>query len=286
MADSTMKKRRQLIVSGQSLAEVEKYNGDVVRLVSTAKTMAWIASLLWHAEKGTTTDHISPEVVEIELDDDQSMLLFLSSCLSSCLVCVCDAIKPQDNLVVLHRNADVSAEFESAAISSICLWLSELCIRSREVLNTSMLQPETSVLKLKEAAQELRSKIFTILTPAVKACLLRLTNLTVYSENANLALLSVLSLTRAAVSLMARKVQSNGSGISQAPSNVASSTDEDLFGSMDDSLFMNIDLSTIGDQAPCDNPSRGQNETGDSDTHAFKDLWTILVDMIKSSKVR
>lgn len=279
-----MKKRQQLIVTGQSFAEEETYNGDVVRLFSTARTIAWFASLLWPGEKGTTTDQISPEVAKIELDDDLNMLLFLTSCLSSCLVCMCDVMKPQDNLVLL-RNADVSAEFENAAISSICLWLSELCIRCREILNENIPETESSVLRLQEAAQELRSKIFTILAPTVQKCLLRLTNLTVYSENANLALLSVLSLTRAIVSLVVTKVITNGSDIPQAPSNATQSTDEDLFGSMDDSLFMNIDLGTKDDQRPQDNPSRGQNESGDRDTRAFKDLWTILVDMIKSSKV-
>jgi hypothetical protein len=139
-------------------------------------------------------------------------------------------------------------------------------------------------LRLKEAAQELRSKILTILTPAIKSCLLRLTNLTIYSENANLALLSVLSLTRAAVSLEATKVLSNDSDIPQAPLSATQSTDDDLFGSMDDSLFMNIDLNAIGYHAHKDNPSRGQNQ-GDGDAREFKDLWTILVDMIKSSKV-
>lgn len=131
-----------------------------------------------------------------------------------------------------------------------------------------------------------------LLASTAKKCLLRLSNSTVHSENADLALLSVLGLTRAAAGLASIEIEGTNTAPAadaaedmQATSDATRSPDEDLFGSMDDALFMNIDLDVVGEQGSRDLSMRPSNESVDRHGKAFKELWIILIDMIKSTKV-
>jgi hypothetical protein len=54
--------------------------------------------------------------------------------------------------------------------------------------------------------------------------------------------------------------------------------EEDFFGSIDDALFLNIDVGTS------QNPYRG-NLSVDPDIHAFREIWNLLIGMIKLTKV-
>lgn len=275
----------------------EKFNGDLIVLFSAAKTMAWLTDLHWPRLDGTRAEQIASfslcENSTLELDDDQDMLIFLSSCLCSCLDCACDILEPQSTL--MYHDEESTSRFENVAtvISSICLWLSELCIRSRVALHVSSATAESSVMKLRRAAVELRTSILSIAASTVKQCLLRLTNSTVHSESADVALLSVLGLTRAMVGLASTSVEdvsgepaTNVAESTQTTFDATQSPGDDLFGSMDDAAFMNIDLDVGGDQGRRGSLNQQSNETVDRDSKAFKGLWTILIDMIKSTKVR
>jgi hypothetical protein len=55
--------------------------------------------------------------------------------------------------------------------------------------------------------------------------------------------------------------------------------EEDFFGSIDDALFLDIDLGTSQD-------SYQANLSVDPDIHAFREIWSLLIGMIKLTKVR
>jgi hypothetical protein len=56
-------------------------------------------------------------------------------------------------------------------------------------------------------------------------------------------------------------------------------SEEDFFGSLDDALFLNIDVGTSQNPYPA-------NLSVDPDIHAFREIWNLLIGMIKFTKVR
>jgi len=295
MADSDMKQRQQCIVAREASSR-DKYSGVLYRLFSTAKALAWLANLHWVPLHGVQAE-ISlvplPQNLRTQLDEDKSMLAFLTSCLATCLDCACDLLESQPDHVVL-RNAEATSHFESAStvISCICLWLSMLCGRGRVVLQEASAAAE--ILRLRRASEELRQKVFGMLAPPIKKCLVRLTNSAIHGESADLALQSVLGLIRTAVGLTSASVEEQG--VEPPPTQMENASythhpeqhlGDDLFGSMDDALFMSIDLDVAGDQGRRGDFNDGRTtDTVDQDIQTFKDIWTILIDMIKLTKVR
>jgi hypothetical protein len=185
------------------------------------------------------------------LDDDENMLVFLTSCLSACLDCACDLLQPERSRAIHSNDEDTSQQLEHVftAISCISLWLSQVCVTARVTLQASSTKGSPPVSRLHEAAEKLRQSSFGVLSSPIMRSLLCLTNSPFHDENGDLALLAVLGLVRAVVGLvstcaaeemgesevMERSTSSSSKRTGQPPEN-------DLFGSMDDSLFLSIDL--------------------------------------------
>lgn len=295
MADLEMKQRQHRILARETTRR-DTYGGDQFRLFSTAKTLAWLANLHWLPLDGMEAK-VSlgslPENLIAEVDDDNTMLVFMASCLSACLDCSCDLFEPQTNSILLGGE-EATSQFESvsAVVSCISLWLSQLCVRSRVALHASTATTETQSVRLRKAAEELRRGIFGVVVSPVKKCVLCLTNSTLHGENADLALLSVLGLLRAVVGLVSTNAEAAAATPAAVPAGDTSSAhnaeqppDDDLFGSMDDALFMDIDLNVAVDRGREDSNNRSPNDTVDQDVQAFKEIWIMLIDMIKRTKV-
>jgi hypothetical protein len=287
MCDSGMKRRQHCVIASEA-SSGDAHTGDSFRLFCAAKTMAWLAKLHWLPVDGMVEKAslgFLPESLNTKLDDDDDMLSFLASCLGACLDCACDLFEPQTNGLFHHYGADeatLHSENVAAVISCICSWLSQLCVQSQGLLHSSLDRAsEAHVLRLHRAAKQLKRNIFSMLASTLKKLLLRLTNSSFHGENTGLALLSVLGLVRAVAGVAATTVEVPGEDPVVTDTSRAQHTeqpaDDDLFGSMDDDLFMNIDIDIAGKHA---------NETADKDVVAFKEIWAILVDMIKLTKVR
>lgn len=287
MCDPGMKRKQHSVIASEA-SSGDAHTGDCFRLFYAAKTMAWLATLHLLSVDGMV-DKASlgflPESLNTKLDEDEDMLSFLVSCLGACLDCACDLFEPQTNGLFQHYGVDevtLHSENVAAAISCICSWLSQLCVQSQGLLHSSLDRAsEAPVLLLHKAAKQLKLKIFGMLASTLKKCLLRLTNSSFHGENTDLALLSVLSLVRAIAGVTATTVELPGEDPvvteTSRAQHAEQPADDDLFGSMDDNLFMNIDINIAGKQA---------SETADKDVEAFKEIWAILVDMIKLTKVR
>lgn len=278
MCDPGMKRRQQSVLTNE-VPSTETYTGDLFRLFSTAKTMSWLTNLHFLPLDNSQSD------LSTRVDDDKSMLSFLVSCLATCLDCACDLFEPEANLSISRADEAVSNfEAVSSVIACICLWLSNFCMHLRVLLHPSVVTADESWLRLRIAAKEVQPNLFVMLAMPLKKCLLRLTNSGFHSENADLALLSVLGLVRATVGVAVAHVEIQRN---EETENVPSvrpaeqSSEDDLFGGMDDDLFMNIDLDNGGIDGP-----QSVNHADDKEVAIFKDLWTILTDVIKLTKVR
>lgn len=289
MADSGLQERRQRIVAREESSQI-KYGGDVFRLFSTAKTIAWLANMHFSELDGVKVVvalSSAPEDWKTKHDHDESMLVFLASCLAACLDCACDLFEVELGSIIQDEEATSHFENVSALISCICLWLSHLCLNSRAALHSSNAAAEMERTRLQNAAKEFQLNVFGMLVLPIKNVLLRLTNSTFHGENAELALLSVLGLTRTVVGLTNAKEDivyrtENGTEDTNAARSAEQTPTDDLFGSMDDALFMDIDIGTVSGQGSNDG---GAQEAVDQGKQAFRDFWTVLIDMIKLTKV-
>lgn len=291
MCDSEMKQRQQSIVSPEGTSSSRTYSGNLFRLFCSARIMACLLNLHLLSVGAFGEEIVTgspPGSSTTELDDDKSMLVFLASSLVACLDCACDLIVPQTNIIV-GRDQEAASHFEnvSCVVSRICLWLNQLCVRSRVALREHTATAETPLLRLRSAAEELRANLFGMVASPMKKCLLLLTSSSFHGENADLALLSVLGLIRAVAGLTVTRVEgrstdSPGTKYPSSSRHVERPPEDDLFGSMDDDLFMNIDLDIAGrGQADSNRP----NNALDKDVEGFKGIWVVLVDMIKLTKV-
>jgi uncharacterized protein YuzB (UPF0349 family) len=106
-----MKRRQQCIIASQA-TNCDTYGGEPFRLFSTAKTVAWLSNLHWLPLDDTVSFGRLHQKLVSELDNDESMLVFLTSCLSTCLDCACDLFKPQTNRMI-YRDEEATSHFES-----------------------------------------------------------------------------------------------------------------------------------------------------------------------------
>ena len=275
-----MKERQRCIVA-HNAASGNSYGGDMFRLFSTAKTLAWLTGLHFGVTLGDTTTHSMPRTPTLGLDDDRRMFVFLTSCFISCLDCACDQFELRDSRLD-HRCEEAIAQVESfsSLVSCICFWLSHICVRCHLFLKMSPSVSDKRLLTLKGAAQELQTCVLRMVASPLKRCLVCLTNAMVHGENGDFALRSMLSLILAVVGLAEYGRVEPMATAAMAEPPVASAEepqDEDFFGSIDDALFLSIDVDT---SVRC-----RADQSVDPDVHAFRDVWNILIDMIKLTKV-
>lgn len=282
LADLEMKERQRCIVT-HNAENGNSYGGDLFRLFSTAKTLAWLTGLHCGVTLGDTTTQPMPRTPILGLDDDRRMFVFLTSCFISCLDCACDQFEPRDTRLD-HRCEEAIAQVESfwSLFSCVCFWLSQTCVRCRLFLKISPSGSDKRLLTLKGAAQELQTCVLGMLASPLKRCLVCLTNAMVHGENGDSALRSALSLILAAVGLVVEdgRVEPIAAAM-MAELPVTSSEEppeEDFFGSIDDALFLSIDVDMSQDRSRA-------NQSVDPDVHAFGDIWNVLMDMIKLTKV-
>lgn len=279
-------KARQRCIVARTVASGNSYCGDMFRLFSTAKSLAWLTGLHCGATLDDTTTETTRPTPILGLDDDRRSFVFLTSCLVACLDCACDQVERRCTQFSYRcEEAVAQVEFFSSLASCVCLWISQTCFRCRSFLKVSPSAPNTRLLNLKDAAQELRTCVFGILASPLKRCLVCLTNATVHDKNGDTALRSVLGLMRAVVGLVSVSLEDEGvepiavETASEPAVPYEEPSEEDFFGSLDDALFLNIDVGTS------QNPYRA-NLSVDPDIHSFREIWNLLIGMIKFTKVR
>ena len=273
MADEQLKQLQQQCLLNQS-SNRAIFHGNMFRLFTTARTLAWLSRLHF----GLSTDDLSqwrpPESLSQDLisglDGDNGMLVFLTSCLVACLCSACDYL--QDTLQ--GENSFTRAEDFSTVISCLCGWLSWILIRSRVALTGSSAPPDSPQSILYVAALELRKTVLQIIASPLTRCLECIASLPVSCDSGDLALRSALSLVRSVAGLTSLSLDAGG--VATVTSTESRATDEeDLFGSMDDSLFLDIEIGGSAAEKPVD-----------EETVAVMKIWDALIGIVKLSKVR
>lgn len=277
MADGNMMERHRCIVLRNATNTIA-YSGDLFRLFSTAKTLAWLTDHYWgDARTGNPS---------VAIDDDSSALIFLLSCMASCLECACSkfASLGSHSSFVCDNTIDEVKSF-SVLVSFLCAWMSELCIRSRFALDISSSTSDTRSARLQAAALELRTCALAMLLSPIRQCIHCLTNVPIRGGNSDLALQSAFGLLRAVVGLGSATVENVQVESTSASVSNTTEAEEDLFGAIDDSLFLDINVDTPCEQCPPASEDRQGETTSDPEILGFRDIWSLLLDIIIFAKV-
>jgi hypothetical protein len=280
VGDSELEERRKRCIESTTEASTPAvFAGNILLLYVAAKSTALTAFLEIGVHPSIFDEKFLGEIHPLTKSSnlDEGVLVYYTSCLVACLECIVDGFsRSQHGSVGLPFDSGSPTPVLFQVIAEVCFWTSIIFSRAK----TALLKESDEGLQ--SASTLLGQSCLSMISRPASRCLAALSCAEKHDSWGGVAMRSLLAMVRGAVALTSITEKQGGRRVDTLaePQAVASQVpeDDDFFGSMDDSLFLELNEPSASQDPPAQQPCNDQN--------CFGVLWKPMVELLEVSMVR